>query len=98
LSQSAINISVEKSFSHTKPHLEPFFSRSEEGTRARMFLTVLGYTFVAIIACKCGIYKVTERGPGETQTETVVLQVGEDRLLISSVLVHEAFIYEWITT
>jgi len=43
-----------------------------------MFLTVLGYTFVAIIACKCGIYKVTKRGPGETQTETVVLQVGKD--------------------
>jgi len=66
LSQSAMNISVEKSFSHIKPHLEPFFSRSEEGTRARMFLTVLGYTFVAIIACKCGIYKGTERDPGET--------------------------------
>jgi len=46
---------VEKSFSHIKPHLEPFFSRSEEGTRARMFLTVLGYTLLAIIACKCGI-------------------------------------------
>jgi len=28
----------------------------------------------------CGIYKGTERDPGETQTETVVLQVGENRL------------------
>jgi transposase len=46
---------VEKSFSHIKPHLEPFFSRSEEGTRARMFLTVLGYTLLAIIAEKCRI-------------------------------------------
>ncbi len=33
---------VEKAFSHIKPHLEPFFSRSERGTRARPFLTVLG--------------------------------------------------------
>jgi len=46
---------VEKSFSHIKPYLEPLFPRSEEGTRARMFLTVLGYTLLAIIACKCGI-------------------------------------------
>jgi len=46
---------VEKSFSHIKPNLEPFFSRSEEGTRARMFLKVLGYTPLAIIACKYGI-------------------------------------------
>jgi len=46
---------VEKSFSHIKPHIEPLFPRSEKGTRARMFLTVLGYTLLAIIACKCGI-------------------------------------------
>jgi len=45
---------VEKSFSHIKPNIE-VFSRSEEGIRARMFLTVLGYTLLAIIACKCGI-------------------------------------------
>ena len=46
---------VEKAFSHIKPHLEPFFSRSEGGTRARLFLTALGYNLVAIIAEKCGI-------------------------------------------
>ena len=46
---------VEKAFSHLKPHLEPFFSRSENGTRARLFLTVLGYTMVAMIASKCDI-------------------------------------------
>ena len=46
---------VEKAFAHLKPHLEPFFSRSEEGTRARLFLAVLGYTMVAIIANVCGI-------------------------------------------
>ena len=42
---------VEKAFSH----LEPFFSRSEKGTRARLFLTVLGYTMVAMIAARCDI-------------------------------------------
>ena len=46
---------VEKAFSHLKPHLEPFFSRSESGTRARLFLTVLGYTMVTMIAARCSI-------------------------------------------
>ena len=46
---------VEKAFSHVKPHLEPFFSRSEKGTRARLFLTMLGYTMAAVIAARCGI-------------------------------------------
>ena len=46
---------VEKAFAHLKPHLEPFFSRSEAGTRARLFLAVLGYTMVAIIASVCEI-------------------------------------------
>ena len=46
---------VEKALSHLKPHLEPFFSRSENGTRARLFLTVLGYTMVAMMASKCDI-------------------------------------------
>ena len=45
---------VEKAFSHIKLHLEPFYSRSENGTRARLFLAVLRYTMVAIIAEKCG--------------------------------------------
>ncbi len=44
---------VEKAFSHVKPHLEPFFSRTESGTRARLLLTMLGYTTVAITAAKC---------------------------------------------
>ncbi|MCL5730922.1 MAG: hypothetical protein M1605_02225 [Candidatus Thermoplasmatota archaeon] len=38
-----------------KPYLEPFFSRSERGTMARLFLTVLGYTMAAIIAARCSI-------------------------------------------
>jgi transposase len=46
---------VEKAFSHIKPHLEPFFSRTKGGTRARLFLTVLGYSMVVIIAEKYGI-------------------------------------------
>ena len=46
---------VEKAFSHLKSHLEPFFSRSENDTRARLFLTVLGYTMVAMMASKCDI-------------------------------------------
>lgn len=46
---------VEKAFSHIKPHIEPFFSRSENGKRARLFLTVLEYTLVAIMMEECGI-------------------------------------------
>ena len=46
---------MEKTFSHIKPHLEPFFSNSENGTRASLFLTVLGYTLVAMTAERCGI-------------------------------------------
>ena len=46
---------VEKAFSHIKPHLEPFFSRSENVTRARLFLTILGYTMIAIMAAKCNV-------------------------------------------
>jgi len=33
---------VEKAFSHIKPHLEPFFSRTEERTRAGVFRQYLG--------------------------------------------------------
>ena len=46
---------VEKAFSHVKPHLEPFVSRSEIGKRTRLFLTILGYTMAAIIAARCSI-------------------------------------------
>ena len=46
---------VEKAFSHVKPHLEPFLSRSERGTRAMLLLTILGYTMAAIPAAKCSI-------------------------------------------
>ncbi|MCL4480463.1 MAG: hypothetical protein M1113_03140 [Candidatus Thermoplasmatota archaeon] len=47
---------MEKALSNLKPHLEPFFSRTEEGTTwAGLFLAILGYTMVAITAEKCGI-------------------------------------------
>ena len=35
--------------------LESFFSRTEEGTRARLFLTILGYTMIAIMAAECNV-------------------------------------------
>jgi hypothetical protein len=38
-----------------KPPMEPFFYRSENGTRAKLFLTVRRYIMIAIIAAKCGI-------------------------------------------
>ena len=33
--------------------MEPFFSRTEEGTRARLLLTILGYPRIIIITAKC---------------------------------------------
>jgi transposase len=44
---------VEKAFSHVKPRLEPFFSRTEEGTGVRLFLTIPGYMMIVIMAVKC---------------------------------------------
>ncbi len=36
-----------------KPHLGPFVSRIEKGTRVGLFLTTFGYSMIAIIAAKC---------------------------------------------
>jgi len=52
---------VEKSYSHINPHLEAFFSRPEERTRARIFLTVLGYALVKIIFVQ--IWNIIHSGP-----------------------------------
>jgi hypothetical protein len=52
---------VEKSFSHFNPHLEAFFSRPEERTRARIFLTVLGHALVKIIFVQ--IWNIIQSGP-----------------------------------
>ena len=53
--EEVLRIYMEKAFSHLNPHLEPFFSRSENGTRAKLFLTVLGYMMVTMMTSKCDI-------------------------------------------
>ncbi len=46
---------VEKAFMHSKNEMEPLYARSEIGTRARIFLSVLGYTMVKMIASECSL-------------------------------------------
>ena len=45
---------VEKAFMHSKPSMEPLYARSERGTRARIFLSTLGYSILAMIASRSG--------------------------------------------
>jgi hypothetical protein len=53
---------VEKAFMHSKPCMEPLYARSERGTRARMFLSILGYSIMAMIASRSGFtYQQTEK-------------------------------------
>jgi transposase len=53
---------VEKAFMHSKPSMEPLYARTERGTRARMFLSILGYTIMAMIASRSGFtYQQTEK-------------------------------------
>jgi transposase len=53
---------VEKAFMHSKPSMEPLHARTEEGTRARMFLSILGYSMTRMIAHRCELsYAETER-------------------------------------
>ena len=53
---------VEKAFMHSKPNVEPLYARTETGTRARMFLSGLGYSIMAMIASRCGLsYAETEK-------------------------------------
>ena len=53
---------VEKAFMHSKPSMEPLYARSDGGTRARMFLSILGYSIMAMIASKSGMtYQQTEK-------------------------------------
>ena len=53
---------VEKAFMHSKPCMEPLYARSERGTRARMFLSIFGYSILAMIASKSGMtYQQTEK-------------------------------------
>ena len=46
---------VEKAFMHSKPCMEPLYARSERGTGARMFLSILGYSIMAMIAFRSGL-------------------------------------------
>lgn len=42
--------------------MEPLYARTETGTTARMFLSVLGYSIMAMIASRCGLsYAETEK-------------------------------------
>ena len=53
---------VEKAFMHSKPCMEPLYARSERGTRARMFLSILGYSILAMITSRSGFtYQQTEK-------------------------------------
>ena len=53
---------VEKAFMHSKPCMEPLYARSERGTRARIFLSILGYSIMAMIASRSGFtYKQAEK-------------------------------------
>ncbi len=45
---------VEKAFMNSKPSMEPLYARSERGTRARMFLSILGNSIMAMIASRSG--------------------------------------------
>ena len=44
---------VEKAFMHSKYIMEPLYAHSEVGTRAKVFLSILGYAIIAMIANKC---------------------------------------------
>jgi transposase len=53
---------VEKAFMHSKPSMEPSYARTERGTRARMFLSILGYTILAMMTSMTGMtYQQTEK-------------------------------------
>ena len=45
---------VEKAFMHSKSNMEPLYARTERGTRARVFLSVLTYAIIAMMAHRCG--------------------------------------------
>jgi hypothetical protein len=45
---------VEKAFMHSKQCMQPLHARTEIGTRTRMFLSILGYSIMAMIASQSG--------------------------------------------
>ena len=40
---------------HSKPSMEPLYARSDGGTRTRMFLSILGYSIMAMMASMSGM-------------------------------------------
>ncbi|MGC8726374.1 MAG: hypothetical protein ACP5RS_07385, partial [Thermoplasmata archaeon] len=46
---------VEKAFMRSKSVMEPLYAHTEEGTRAKVFLSILSYAIIAMIASKCGL-------------------------------------------
>ena len=44
---------VEKAFMRSKSVMEPLYAHTEGGTRARVFLSILGYAVMAMIAFRC---------------------------------------------
>ena len=46
---------VEKVFMHMKPALEPMYSRTLAGTRAKIFLSTVGYSIIQIIGSRTGL-------------------------------------------
>ena len=53
---------VEKAFMHSKQCMQPMHARMEIGTRARMFLSILGYSIMSMIASQSGFtYQQTEK-------------------------------------
>ena len=53
---------VEKAFMHSKQDIEPLYARLEWGKRARVSLSILGYSIIAMIASRRGLtYAETEK-------------------------------------
>jgi transposase len=46
---------VEKAFMRSKSVMEPLYAHTDGGTRARVFLSILGYAIVAMIAYRCNM-------------------------------------------
>lgn len=46
---------VEKAFMHSKAAMEPLYARTETGTRAKVFLSILGYAMIRMIANRCDL-------------------------------------------
>jgi hypothetical protein len=54
---------VGKAFMHSRPYMEPLYARTEEGTRARIFLSILGYSMIRMIAHMCDLSQPEREDP-----------------------------------